>query len=79
MFIYAKFIQYASCNSSVFIGIFDNMKNPLLTNIAVSTETHKILVSHIQNIDGKIGKFADKAIREKIEKETKRKKSKLSI
>jgi hypothetical protein len=47
--------------------------NPLLTNIAVSTETHKLLVSHIQNIDGKIGKFTDKAIREKIDKETKKK------
>lgn len=52
------------------------MKNPLLTNIAVSTETHKLLVAHIQDRDGKIGKFADKAIREKIEKETKKKKSK---
>lgn len=42
----------------------------------MSTETHKLLVFHIQNVDGKIGKFADKAIREKIEKETKRKKTK---
>jgi hypothetical protein len=50
--------------------------NPLLTNIAVSTETHKILVAHIQNIDGKIGKFADKAIREKIEKEIKKRPTK---
>jgi hypothetical protein len=38
-------------------------------NIAVSAETHKLLVAHIQNIDGKLGKFADKAIREKIERE----------
>lgn len=58
----------------LFFVIFDNMKNPSLINIAVSTETHKLLVSHIQNIDGKIGKFTDKAIREKIERETKKQK-----
>lgn len=62
-----------------FFGIFTNMKNPLLTNIAVSTETHKLLVAHIQNIDGKIGKYADKAIRERIEKDLKKKKPKPSI
>ena len=55
------------------------MKNPMLTNIAVSTETHKLLVAHIQDIDGKIGKFADKAIKEKIEKETKKKKPKQTV
>lgn len=38
-------------------------------NIAVSAETHNLLVAHIQVIDGKIGKFADKAIREKLERE----------
>lgn len=42
------------------------------TNIAVNTEVHKQLVSHIQNIDGKIGKWTEKAIKEKLEKDIKR-------
>ncbi len=41
------------------------------TNIAVNTEVHKLLVSHIQSIDGKIGKWTEKAIKEKLEKELK--------
>lgn len=40
--------------------------------IAISTETHAMLVTHIVNTDGKIGKFAERAIREKIEKEEKK-------
>lgn len=47
---------------------------PNTINIAISVETHKILVDHIQSIDGKIGKFTDKAIREKVERESKKKK-----
>lgn len=39
------------------------------TNIAISIDTHKSLVEYIQKIDGKVGKFADKAIQEKINKE----------
>lgn len=46
--------------------------NPSLVNVAISVETHQILVTHIQNIDGKIGKFTDKAIKEKIEREAKK-------
>ena len=45
---------------------------PPTVNVAVSAETHKMLVSHIQNIDGKIGKFTDKAIKEKIERDSKK-------
>lgn len=41
-------------------------------NVAVSVETHKLLVEYIQKIDGKIGKFTDKAIKEKIERESKK-------
>lgn len=41
-----------------------------LINISVSKDTHKILVAHIEATDGKIGKFTDKAIKEKIERET---------
>jgi hypothetical protein len=40
-------------------------------NISVSKETHSLLVAHILKIDGKLGKFADKAIKEKIEREEK--------
>jgi len=45
---------------------------PTTINIAVSKETHELLVSHIQSIDGKIGKFTEKAIKEKIERETRK-------
>lgn len=38
-------------------------------NVAVSVETHNLLVSHIQLVEGKIGKFTDRAIKEKIERE----------
>lgn len=40
--------------------------------IAISTETHSLLVEHIGKTDGKLGKFADRAIKEKIEVETKK-------
>jgi hypothetical protein len=46
--------------------------NSSTINIAVSVETHQLLVAYIQNVDGKIGKFTDKAIREKIDRETKK-------
>ena len=45
------------------------MVKPATINIAISTDTHKLLVTYIQEIDGKMGKFADKAIKEKIERE----------
>ena len=44
------------------------------TKIRISGEVHKKLVAHLENGDRKIGKFAEKAILEKIEKETKNKK-----
>jgi len=57
----------------LFFVIFDNMKNIKQTiNIAVSTEVHSLLVDHVQKVDGKIGKFTEKAIKEKLEKETKK-------
>jgi hypothetical protein len=40
--------------------------------IAISNETHSMLVEHIEKTDGKLGKFSDKAIKEKIERETKK-------
>lgn len=45
-----------------------------LTNVSISTEVHKLLVSHLSNGERKIGKFAESAIKEKIEKESKTKK-----
>lgn len=45
--------------------------NSSTINVAVSVETHKLLVEYIQKIDGKIGKFTEKAIKEKIQRETK--------
>lgn len=45
----------------------------LLANVAISQETHKLLISHIQSIDGKIGKFVDRAIKEKIDRDAKKK------
>lgn len=53
----------------LFFVTFGYMIKPATINIAVSVETHRILVDYIQEIDGKIGKFTDKAIKEKIEKE----------
>lgn len=38
-------------------------------NIAVNAETHQLLVSHVQSVDGKIGKFTERAIKEKIDRE----------
>lgn len=42
--------------------------SPATANIAISIETHKMLAAYMQKIDGKMGKFADKVLREKIEK-----------
>lgn len=54
------------------VVIFDNMETlNTTTNVAISVETHKLLVVYIQSIDGKIGKFVDKAIREKMIKDKK--------
>jgi len=39
------------------------------TNIRVSDDVHKILVDYLQNGYGKIGKFTELAILEKIERE----------
>lgn len=49
--------------------------NSNLISVSITKDTHKILVDHIQAIDGKIGKFTDKAIKEKIERETKKEKN----
>lgn len=40
-------------------------------NISVTVETHKLLVAYIEKIEGKIGKFADRAILEKIARDNK--------
>lgn len=54
----------------LFFTIFAIMKAKSNTaNVAVSTETHQLLVSHVQSVDGKIGKFVEKAIKEKIERD----------
>lgn len=42
-------------------------------NVAISTETHAILIAHVEKNDSKAGKFTDKAIKEKIERENKTK------
>ena len=42
-----------------------------LQNVSIPIETHKLLVEHVDKIDGKIYKFVEKAIKEKIEKDTK--------
>lgn len=44
-------------------------------NIRVDDETHALLVEFIEKTDRKIGKFTAVAIREKIEKESKKKKA----
>lgn len=57
----------------LFFVIFDIMKNIKQTvNIAVGIEVHSQLVTHIQKVDGKIGKFTEKAIKEKLERECKK-------
>ncbi len=47
-------------------------QNASTQNVAISCDTHKLLVAHIEKTDGKMGKFADKAIKEKLEKENKK-------
>lgn len=47
------------------------MKIPTTTNVALSNETHKMLVEYAQSVEGKITKIADRAIREYIEKNKK--------
>lgn len=39
-------------------------------NVSIPIETHKILVAHVDKIDGKIYKFVEKAIKEKIQRDT---------
>lgn len=45
------------------------------TNIRIDPEVHKLLVAHVIKGDRKIGRFAEMAIKEKIEREQKSKKS----
>ena len=45
------------------------MKTKSTINVAMSVDVHQLLVNHIQVIDGKLGKFTEKAIKEKIERE----------
>lgn len=42
-----------------------------IQNVSIPIETHKLLVDHVNKIDGKIYKFVEKAIKEKIEREAK--------
>jgi len=55
----------------LFFTIFNIMKKAKsnTANIAISNETHSALVSYVQSVDGKIGKFVEKAIKEKIDRE----------
>ena len=50
------------------------MNNQTSKNVALSNETHKLLVEYAQSVDGKITKIADRAIKEYIEKNQKSKK-----
>jgi hypothetical protein len=65
----SKFKGYIFCGNALFYVILCMKTKTNTVNIAVSVETHQLLISHIQVIDGKIGKFTEKAIREKIERE----------
>lgn len=38
-------------------------------NLTITKESHKLLVEHLKDTSNKIGKWADLAIREKIQKE----------
>lgn len=49
------------------------MNNSTSKNVALSNETHKILVEYAQSVDGKITKIADRAVKEYVEKKTKTK------
>lgn len=40
-------------------------------NVPITKDTHKILVAYAEQVEGKIYKIADKAIREYVEKKTK--------
>jgi hypothetical protein len=42
-------------------------------NVPITKETHQLLVAHVQVVDRRIWKFADEAIREKLEREAKKK------
>jgi hypothetical protein len=44
-------------------------------SVRINKEVHAELVAHLISGDRKMGRFIDAAIREKIEKETKRKKA----
>jgi hypothetical protein len=46
------------------------------TNISVDSEVHKELIVHLENGDRKIAKFTEAAIREKIQRESKKSKKK---
>jgi len=47
------------------------MKPKTTTNVAINTDVHTALVIHIQSIDGKIGKWTEKAIKEKLDRDAK--------
>ena len=65
-----KFKRLEVLYSMLNIVIFDIMKNNRQTqNVALSIDTHKMLVNYAQSVDGKITKLADRIIREFVQKE----------
>jgi hypothetical protein len=43
-----------------------------LINISIKKETHEMLVTHVEKFGGKIGKWADMVLTERLEKENKK-------
>lgn len=48
------------------------MVKPQTQNIAISTITHSLLVDFVEKTDGKMGKIADRFLRERLEAELKK-------
>jgi len=48
-----------------------HMNTSTSKNVALSIETHKMLVEYAQSVDGKVTKIADRAVREYVQKRKK--------
>lgn len=48
------------------------MVKPQTQNIAISIETHSMLIKLVEITDGKMGKIADRFLRERLESELKK-------
>lgn len=68
-----KYTRYSFFVTLLNNVIFNSMKADSNTqNVPIMKDTHKLLVAHAQQVEGKIYKIADKAIREYLEKNPKR-------